>query len=316
MTSEESMMKQQKALKNSNKAWAAAPLVYAACLLSIFTVSPSSLAAETHAQKLVYEVYAGGIHAVQSTVEIKTQPDQYKVFIAAKTRGLLGRLAPWSGTFETHGAVKSGALIPRQHKSVGTWRGEAETKDYQYHADGRFKDITIYKHDEDPKISDISAEVTDNTIDALTAALMVFENYNKDQKCEGTSKVFDGKRSYTQIFAHQENVALKRSKFNVYEGPAAECTIEVVPLKGKWYAKPRGWLSIQEQGRDRGTMPTLWLASLTEGAPAVPVKIRVKTDYGTLFMHLAQYQNADGEIIKAKKRFEVEATPKDQSKKK
>ncbi len=40
-------------------------------------------------------------------------------------------------------------------------------------------------------------------------------------------------------------------------------------------------------------MPTVWLAQLRNGAPAVPVKIRVKTAYGTLFMHLAEYR--DGE---------------------
>ena len=60
-------------------------------------------------------------------------------------------------------------------------------------------------------------------------------------------------------------------------------------------------MSIQEQGRERGTMPTVWLGKIAKNAPAIPVKIRVKTAYGTLFMHLAEYQN-EGQIIVAEKR--------------
>ncbi len=64
-----------------------------------------------------------------------------------------------------------------------------------------------------------------------------------------------------------------------------------MPLAGKWHAKPRGWLSIQEQGRKLGALPTVWLANMEHGAPAVPVRLRVVTDYGTLYMHVIHYTN-------------------------
>ena len=59
---------------------------------------------------------------------------------------------------------------------------------------------------------------------------------------------------------------------------------------------PRGWLSIQEQGRSKGSLPTIWLAKIDKDGPAVPVKLRLKTDYGTLFSHLIDYKNGDKEI--------------------
>ena len=77
--------------------------------------------------------------------------------------------------------------------------------------------------------------------------------------------------------------------------------MEIKPVAGGWSEKPRGWLSIQEQGRDRGMMPTVWLANVSDDGPAVPVKIRVKTAYGTLFMHLAQYETG-GNMVVAEKR--------------
>lgn len=298
------MKKQQKAWAGLSKVWARNLYAFPVFLLSIIAAAATpALAAEPSKQRAVYEVYAGGFHALQATVDIAlTRDNRYDIFITTKTRGLLGKLAPWSGTFETHGrALKDGRRYPVQHKSVGNWRGEIDIKDYSYDGKNHFNKITIDEHDKDPHTPDIDPEITDNTIDALTAALLVFENYNKTQQCAGTSKVFDGKRSYEQKFMHQKTAKLKTSRYNIYAGAAAECTVEVVPLKGKWHKKPRGWISVQEQGRERGSMPTLWLASLSETAPAIPVKIRVQTAYGTLFMHLAEYQNGE-QIIMAQKR--------------
>jgi Protein of unknown function (DUF3108) len=109
-------------------------------------------------------------------------------------------------------------------------------------------------------------------------------------KCAGKSAVFDGRRRFDLIFRHVQNVDLSKNNYNVYEGKAAECTVEVKPTGGDWHVKPRGWMSIQEQGRERGTMPTLWMAQISDKGAAVPVKIRVKTEHGTLFMHLVGYE--------------------------
>lgn len=303
------MMKQQKALNGSKKAWAVKPLLLAACTLSFAGISTNAYATSSSNQSLVYEVYAGGIHAVQATldIEIEQKNNRYSLELGAKTRGLLGKLAPWFGTFESHGWLfKDGNMRPEQHKSVATWRGEEQIKDYAYGKDGSFKSLTIDEHDKEPEKPDIDAEITDGTTDALTATLLVLQNFNETGKCEGSSLVFDGKRSFEQKFTHEEDVELIASKYNIYEGPAAKCTVEVVPKKGKWYEKPRGWLSIQEQGREKGTMPTVWIASIEEGAPAVPVKVFVKTDYGGMFMHLAEYKGAQKMLVAEKRITEEE----------
>jgi len=253
------------------------------------------LAAEASKQSMVYEVYAGGVHAVQSTLDIETtSDDRYNVSMGAKTRGFLGKLAPWSGTFESKGwRVNDDMLRPELHRSIATWRGEAETKDYKYAKDGTFKSLIIDEHDKPAETRKTDAKLTNGTTDAFTATLMMLEAYNKTGKCEGTSLVFDGKRSFDLKFVHKKTEELTASRYNIYEGTAAKCTAEVIPREGKWYEKPRGWLSIQEQGRDKGTMPTLWIAQIEEGAPAIPVKVLVKTDYGALFMHLVEHKGAE-----------------------
>lgn len=241
---------------------------------------------------------------MQATLDLEiTSKNRYSLELGAKTRGILGRLAPWFGTFESHGWIlKNPGFRPEQHKSIATWRGEKEIKDYAYAKNGTFKSLTIDEHDKPLEKKKIDKEITDGTTDALTATLAMLENYNQTGKCEGASLVFDGKRSFEQKFVHQENVTLTASKYNIYEGPAAKCTVEVIPKKGKWHKKPRGWMSIQEQGREKGTMPTVWVASMKEGAPAIPVKVFVKTEYGAMFMHLAEY-TSDAKTLIAEKRI-------------
>lgn len=259
----------------------------------------SPAAAADQRQQMVYEVYAGGIHAMQASMDMDLRKKgRYDMVLDAKTRGFLATLVPWEGRFESHGwEVKEGDFRPEQHKSTASWRKELDIKDYRYKQDGKFVSLEVF--DEKGKVEDreIDAEVTDGTVDTMTATLAVLDAYNKTGKCEGSSEVFDGKRRFKQAFVDKGEVELEPSKYNIYGGKARECTVEITPINGKWSEKPRGWLSIQEQGRKKGTMPTVWIAQVTPGQPAVAVKIRVKTDYGTLFMHLAEYKSGDNIVV-------------------
>lgn len=254
-------------------------------------------------QYMIYDVYAGGIHAVEAELKIEyPAKDRYHIMLDSRTRGFLGRLAPWSGTFESKGWKIGDARHPEIHRSSSTWRGEQETKTYSYTKAGGFKELMIDEHGKEPYKKEAPDEVTKNTTDAFSAALMILENVHKGEKCEGRSEVFDGKRRFAQIFTHVEDVYLEQSRYNIYQGAAAECIVEIEPINGEWSSKPRGWLSIQEQGRDRGMMPTVWIGSMTEHGPAIPVKIRVKTAYGTLFMHLAEYHYDDNILVADKRK--------------
>lgn len=265
-----------------------------------FIIDPTATFAKTDrlisknadVQTLVYEVYAGGIHAVQAELVIdNSQKGRYDLFLYAKTRGLLGSLAPWEGTFESQGWIIGDEMRPELHRSSSIWKKEKEIKTYNYTKTGGFKDLVITEPGKEPKKQDIDPEITNGTTDAFTSALLALKRVYNGKPCTGSDEVFDGKRRFEQIFEFEKDVELKSSRYNVYEGPAQECTVEVKPISGAWHKKPRGWFSIQEQGRERGTMPTVWMGTLSENGPAIPVKIRVKTAYGTLFLHLTEYYN-------------------------
>ncbi len=249
-------------------------------------------------QAMTYEVYAGGINAVTAQLDIRDNPkDKYSMELDAQTKGFLGKLVPWSGTFETNGKhLKDGDYRPALHKSTAKWKDEADIKEYVYGADGSFVRLHSIEAGVDVTPKKIDGELTQGTIDALTATMRVMKTISKNGKCEGESDVFDGDRRFKLVFAHEAEDQLAATDYNVYSGPAARCRVEVVPVAGPWHKKPRGWMSIQEQGREKGSLPTVWMAQLSGTGPAVPVKMRIKTDYGTLFMHLVHYEG-DGKVL-------------------
>lgn len=254
-------------------------------------------------QVMNYDVYAGGFHVVSADLTVDlTKKNAYGLRLGAYTHGLLGKLAPWKGVFETNGNYKTKieTAKPFMHSSNTMWRDEKEIVEFVYNKDGSFKEHRIFNDKEkgkQPPLPDLSSESTD----VLSSTFLVMDKISKDGKCEGKDKIFDGARSYHLVFNQVGEEILKASKMNVYEGPAIKCTVEVRPIAGKWHEKPRGWMSIQEQGRERGTMPTVWMAKMKDGQPAVPVKILVKTQYGALFMHLTNYQAGDKKLVLANK---------------
>ncbi len=287
------MNRTQKLFNISKKAWAGVLTVLLGATLSL-------PAAASDKQVMNYDVYAGGFHVVLAELTVDTsKKGRYELMLESTTRGFLDRLVRWKGIFGTQGwrNEKAGSVMPEKHYSESWSRDDYERKTYLYGRDGSFKSYMVEESGNDSKKSKpVEKELTHNTTDALSATLAVMQKIATGGKCEGSEEIFDGSRRYRLVFRDKGTVDLKPSRYNLFSGAARECSAEVEPLAGKWHDKPRGWMSIQEQGRKAGTMPTVWFAQMEQGQPAVPVRIRVKTDYGTLFMHLTGYRSASQKL--------------------
>ena len=248
-----------------------------------------------HRQQMVYELYAGGFNAVQAKLDVHYQSkDRYRLELFAVTKGFLGKLVPWEGTFESEGwRLDKETEKPELHQSTAVFDDETDIKKYEYGKDGSFKHLTVIENGKDKTPETLDDTLVQGTTDALTATLQAMQSVAEKGTCEGEDEVFDGKRRFKLVFRHQADDELKATKYNEFSGTAARCEVEVMPIAGAWHKKPRGWLSIQEQGREKGSLPTVWLAKLSEDGPAIPVKLRVKTDYGTLFMHMVGYESSE-----------------------
>jgi hypothetical protein len=256
--------------------------------LAIFYAAPAfAKAAEDRKTDLTYDVYAGGIHALDAHLSIKKNKQKYDITLSAATQGLLKRLANWSGKFSSNGLFLKRLPSPLLHKSSSTWKEKTETKNFHYNSAGKFLSYKVDEDGRDKTPKDIDKNLAKGTTDVLSATFRLMLSLPKNTACNGNALVYDGDRTYRLIFADTKKETLKKSSYNIYDGESVSCTVEVKPEKGKWRKKPRGWLSIQEQGRQKGALPTVWFGQMAgQKDYYVPVKIRVKTDYGTLFMHL------------------------------
>ena len=261
-------------------------VAYLAAILALNFALISPAQAEAKTQKLKYAVYTGGMHVVMASLDIDMKDTEYRAYVTAETHGFLGKLAPWSGTFETKGLFKKDEFMPKLHRSVAIWRGEDDEKSYNYDGKGNLTDYLEVEAGKQKPKKDLSAELIKDTTDILSATLKMMHNLSSDGTCSSTKDIFDGKRRFALTFRPVSETILKSSRYNIYGGAAKKCEVVVEPKGGKWHAKPRGWMSIQEQGRDKGSLPTIWLGKMKDSNIFVPVKVKVKTAYGTLMMHL------------------------------
>lgn len=264
--------------------------VFCCCILILILLGSKVVYAAKSSHVLSYNVYAGGVYAVTAKLSLDISKSSYHAELDAGTRGFLKTLAPWEGSFISKGLYQKETYRPKLHKTTSGWKEETDIKEYRYDQNGRFLGLKHIEDGADKSPKSIDPQLTNKTTDVLSATLNVMAAVAKGGACAGSSDVFDGKRRFKMIFRDKGTVTLKKSNNAIYEGPAQECTIEIKPDGGAWNKKPRGWLSIQEQGRKAGTMPTIWMAKLPSVSVAVPVRIRVKTSYGTLFMHLSDIQ--------------------------
>ena len=247
----------------------------------------------SHAEttEFTYQVYAGGLHVVEAKLNFDIIDQKYDISLGANTRGWLASMVPWEGTFQTNGKLHGEQFTPALHQSIAIWDNEKETKTFTY-KNNNLETFTIDEHNKPPVTPEVDPVLSDGTKDILSATLEVMNHMIKTSECTGESDIFDGKRRFTLYFKDKGEQSLTKSKYNIFSGPARYCSVEIEPRGGKWHSKPRGWLSIQEQGRQKGSLPSVWMAKVENFEFAVPVKILVKTDYGALVMHLTNVKQS------------------------
>lgn len=242
-----------------------------------------STTAQAKELKVTYGLYTGGFNVVDIVGTYDITPDQYDLQMDLKTVGLLGSLAPWSGDIQSTGKIADKRAIPSSYVFENTWRDDTQTTQFTFNDEGH---LTSYKRiKEDGRVENTmpTDEVyADHPLDLLSNVFQAM----MDQSCAGTRPAFDRKRRFDMVFESQGKVTMEQSKYSAFSGDAEICTIEIVPVAGKWRDKPRGWMSIQGQAKENGQLPRLWFGKVDGNIPPIPVRFQIKTNYGTMIMHL------------------------------
>lgn len=252
------------------------------CIALAFLMMAFSPKLYANTVTLNYTVHASGFHVMDIIIAYKQDKKTYSITMDTELHGLLGKVVPWRGIFETSGIIKDDKFYqPLKQKAIDVWEEDTEERDYTYNKNGPLEKITIVK-DGAMETPEPEKALTEGTIDALSLLMRII---NQGQ-CDQASDMFDGKRRFTVEFTGVQDTVVKPSKYNIYEGPAQICEAWITPKGGQWHKKPRGWMMIQEQAKAKKSIPHLYMAYDYEGLPVVPVKGLVKTDYGAFLLHL------------------------------
>jgi len=261
-------------------------IAWIAASLSLLAMTPSHASDKL---TVTYGIYTSGFNVVDIKGTYDISDTSYDLTMDMNTVGLLGTLAPWSGVIHSDGVFnKSGQATSQNYKFSATWRGETETSTMSFDKTGLLSSYRLEKSD-GRVIDKMPANnvYDDLPNDILTSLLNVMM---RPETCALIQKTFDGKRRFDMVFTSHGTEQRKPNNYSVYDGNTEICDIEILPVSGKWRDKPRGWMSVQQQAKKQGELPRLWFGKIRDDMPPIPVRFMIKTDYGTMIMHLKDIQ--------------------------
>lgn len=236
---------------------------------------------------VTYGIYGGGFQALTIDIAFEFDKTHYMNEMNAKPYGALGHLLPWAGKYKTIGVVKKNTLIPVQHDRTSAWRDDKSRLilSYKNGVLTRKEEIEDETGKAVKKVLPVEKEMHQGTIDIVTAILDMLVKASDKKNCSYTQDVFDGKRRFRMTFKDEGTQNIGASAINIFKGPARLCRMELIPLKG-FSGKPRGFYRIQEEARAKGDLPVVWLGQAWKDGPMIPVRMMIKSEYGTVLMHL------------------------------
>lgn len=235
--------------------------------------------------RLGYEVYFSGLHILSVDAELETSDEKYRLKVSSATQGMTDFFVGWKGESETSGLFAGSAAVPQGFRNRGVWKGDPRLVEIDYSASG---DVTSYKVEPEPDPDEVT-RLPDNaevgTSDPLTVIALVTKEINRGATCSGSFPVFDGKRRYDVTISPKAPEFISPNDYSIYSGQALACGLDLKILGGDRKEKSK----YAETARNR----VVYVARPLENAPAVPVRLQIETDYGTLMAHLTRFETGD-----------------------
>jgi len=223
------------------------------------------LAVPAAAEPLVvrYEVRAAGLAVMTMLAHLDLAPGHYRLRTEVQSTGLAAILGNSRQVTSTEGSWQASTPRPLRYRAEGIWRGSPR----QVAMDWPTPEAPVIRQLVPPPESEREAvppALQRDTMDGLSAMVLLSRAAAETGRCEGVAPVFDGRRRADYRAATEGRERLAESAG--FSGEALRCAIEVRVLAG--------WRS--EQDATAGRVPqraTAWLARLRPDWPVLPVRI-------------------------------------------
>jgi len=256
-----------------------AALAFAVPALAAKLPEPKPITADVAAH---YEVYGGGLHLLDADLNIKVDPKKYDARLTARTRGTIGDLFPWWDDVHSSGNVRMHEMQTMQHVSANSWLGKERSVTLIYDGKGGFLKKVVAPAPGEENRDEVAPELTQNTMDLMSAALTLLQRVTQGESCNQTIAVYDGRRRFNLKFYEIQFERLPVSRIGIFRGAARRCDMTIERVAGFWKKYQTEWT---EDG-DAKLKLSFWLATIAPGGPEIPVLARTYGDFGTVFIHL------------------------------
>ncbi len=242
-------------------------------------------ATEVQSVRASYEVYFGGFHVLNAEAEMNNGGEIYRISAEAETQGMLSWFVSWKGETESRGRLTGDKVSPQRHDNHGVSdRGERRVK-LRYDNAGNIVQSMVLPEQDWTDRHPLPADAGDNTLDPLSVIAGLGKLLQEGGPCDGSFAVFDGRRRYDLVVSDAGIAKLEPNTYSIFAGEARGCHVTYELLGGHRVDRNK----YAATARDR----TVWVARPAEGAPMIPVRLSIETDYGTVLGHLTGYSLGD-----------------------
>ena len=232
--------------------------------------------------RVSYAAYAAGLQIAEVDAGFQLYPETYRVELAVRTTGLVGWLVHSRTLTTVNGHWRAERPAPHQFLSQGEIRGEPRFSliDYQQGQPLVRQLIPPNETEREPVPPDIQA----NSVDSLSAMVELVRVVGRTGGCDGTTRVFDGRRASDVTARTVGEEIVPPSSRSIFTGPALRCDFVGQMVAGFWL----------DADRNAGQKPmkgSAWLANSLPGAPSgggrLPVRITFESRwFGNVILYL------------------------------
>ncbi len=267
------------------RSYAAVPLVVVCCLLG----SAVSALAQGRAQadirgdiqrdtqgdtktpvRVTYAAYAAGLQIAGVDAAFHLDAETYRVEMGVRTTGVVGWVIRGQTLTTVDGSWRANRPAPHQFLSQGTWRGEPRFSliEYQQGQPLVRQLIPPNESEREPVPPDIQA----NSVDSLSAMAELVQVVRRTGGCEGTARVFDGRRASDVTARTVGEEIVPPSSRSVFTGPALRCDFVGQMVAGFW-------LDSERNAAHKPTKGSAWLAVPLPSTPSNSTKLPVRITF-------------------------------------
>jgi hypothetical protein len=232
---------------------------------------------------LTYDVYLGGLHIFTFDVGMTLQPGRYSMTAEGGTQGVIGWLYKWDTKLTAEGVDRNGRLEPRRYIAETDWQSNSRTLHLGFGENGRYELRQDPPPEPDPDIEGgLPEALPDGTVDPLSFALAASRALEENGRCDQTVPVFDGRRRFDLTVKQVDETMLPPTDYSIYHGPAVRCRFSMERISGF----RKSWQSSGRWDSDSSAPPTIWVASIRQDLPPIPVRYEGAIRLGSIVIHL------------------------------